>query len=97
MQLNNKEKKQLKSIGHHLKPSVQIGKGGIQDTVITTIKEILVVHELIKIRVMKNSSVEVKSTLSEISEKTGSTLVQSIGKVGLFFKRNKDVPKIIFE
>ena len=63
MKLNTKQIKKLKSLSHHIKPIITIGKEGVNEGVINSITEYLERHELIKIKFNKNKSE--KNTLSE--------------------------------
>ena len=48
--LNGAQRRFLKSLAHHLKPVVQIGKSGISDALVESVSQALDSHELIKIR-----------------------------------------------
>ena len=50
MFISNKEVAKLKRKAHRLKPLVQIGKKGVTDEQIETIKKLLKDHELIKVK-----------------------------------------------
>lgn len=49
MKLRGKQKRYLRSQAHHLQPIFQVGKGGLNDAMITQIDEALEKRELIKI------------------------------------------------
>ncbi len=48
--LTNSQKRELKSLAHHLKPVVQIGQKGISENLLKAINQALDDHELIKIK-----------------------------------------------
>ena len=48
MKLNTKQIKKLKSLSHHIKPIITIGKEGVNEGAINSITEYLERHELIK-------------------------------------------------
>ena len=50
MVINNRHKKQLRSIGHKLKPVVIVAGNGLTDTVLEEIQRALNDHELIKVK-----------------------------------------------
>ena len=52
MELNGKQKRHLRALGSALDPVVQVGKGGIVETVVITAKEAISKRELIKVRVL---------------------------------------------
>jgi RNA-binding protein len=97
MKLSEKNKKQLRKLGHDLHPLVTIADQGLKETVIAATEEALSSHELIKIRLRGANSTERKIMLQELCEKTQSELVSSIGFTALLFRRNQDKPRIVLE
>ena len=55
MKLRGKQKRYLRSQAHHLQPIFQVGKGGLNDAMITQIAEALEKRELIKITLLQNT------------------------------------------
>jgi RNA-binding protein len=51
-------------------------------------------HELVKVRARVGDRDERNSILDELAKGTGSTLVQRIGNVGVFYRPSKDKPRI---
>lgn len=92
--LTSKQKSYLKSLGNALESIVQIGKGGLSDTVIESAQAALNARELIKVRVLQNSLSEPEDVIGELAVKTNSELVQVIGRNGLLYKRNQEKPRI---
>ena len=98
MNLSSKERAFLKKLAHDLEPVVRIGKGGIDDDVIESIANVVKKRELIKVKILQNSSVELERELgNEIAAKTDSVYVDSIGKVLIFFKADNKKGKITKE
>ncbi len=91
--LNPKQVRYLKSLAHHLKPVVQIGKENISDSVISATQQELQNHELIKVKIGQNSAVNKKEAAAELSEKTGSALVQLIGKTIVLYTQSRKLKK----
>ncbi len=88
-ELTGKQKLYLKSIAHHLKPLVQVGKLGISDNLISSIDQALEKHELIKVKFVDLK--EKKSELSDtLAEKTSSVLVGIIGNIATFYRKSKN-------
>lgn len=94
MNLTEKNKKQLRKLGHSLKPVVTIADQGLKETVIAATNEALDVHELIKIRLRAGERDERKLILESLSEQTKAILVGQIGFTALLFRRNRKKPKI---
>ena len=59
-EINNAFRRSLKARGHHLKPVVQIGQGGISPGVIEATQAALEQHELIKVSINGESPTERK-------------------------------------
>lgn len=92
--LNSKQRAALRGIASGYETIFQIGKGGISDTLIVQVQDALRKRELIKLRVLDNSMLTAREAAEEISEKTGSDVVQVIGSRFVLFKRNKKEPVI---
>lgn len=93
--ISNAELKQLKGIGHQLNPIVTIGGNGLTDTVIEEISRALTDHELIKVKIPAGSKEERDAMATAISEATGASLINSIGRVVLLLRENSEAnPKL---
>lgn len=91
--LTGKQKKFLRSLGHHLTQSVIVGREGISDNLITSCDDGLKAHELIKIKLGQNCPVEKKEAAKELAAKTEAHLVQLIGKTIILYRSNPDLPR----
>jgi RNA-binding protein len=91
-ELTGKQKLYLKSIAHHLKPLVQVGKLGVSDNLITAMDQALEKHELVKVKFvdLKDEKVEISDILAE---KTTSALVGIIGNIATFYRKSKSEKK----
>lgn len=94
--LTNKKIRYLRAQAHSLKPIVLIGNAGLTDNVINEINYALDDHELIKVRVNAEDRDDKKAMIESIIKQTESTHVQSIGHIGIFYRKNKDQPIISF-
>ena len=92
-ELTIKQKKFLKSLAHPLSPVVKIGKEGITSRLLETIENELLYHELIKVKIGNNSDVGKTEAAQLIPQKTGSSLVQLIGKTLVLYKANRKKQK----
>jgi len=90
MALSQDRKKTLKAIGHKLNPIVTVAGNGLSENVVMEIDRALEDHELIKVKYAVGDR-DLKKELLELTEKvTRSTLVQSIGNIGLFYRPAKE-------
>ena len=87
MSLTQEQKKQFKSIGHHLKPIVTIADNGLTEGVLAELDRALNDHELIKVQLRAERD-DRKALIEQLCETSSSMLVQSIGKVALIYRKN---------
>ena len=82
--------KQLRTIGHKLKPVVTVAGNGVSEGVVSEIDRALNQHELIKIKLAVGDR-QARAVVSEqICEQTGAEVVQSIGNVILILRRTAE-------
>ena len=92
--LTSKQRSVLRGIASTYETIFQVGKNGIQDTLITQVNDALRARELIKLRVLDNSPYTAREAADEIAEKTGADVVQVVGSRFVLFKRNPKHPVI---
>ncbi|MCL2677025.1 MAG: ribosome assembly RNA-binding protein YhbY [Streptococcaceae bacterium] len=85
MELTGKQKRYLRSLAVNIKPIVQIGKGGVNNEILTSIRQACDARELIKVNILQNSD-ETSSDVAERIEEMGLDVVQIIGRNLVIFK-----------
>jgi RNA-binding protein len=95
MQLSERQKKYLRRLGHALNPVVALGNNGLTDSVVAEMDRALTDHELIKVRARVGERDDRNAVLDTLAERTGSALVQRIGNVGLYYRRNRTLTRLI--
>ena len=88
--LTGKQKRYLRSLGHHLKPLVILGRDGITDNVVNTAAAILGAHELLKVKIGNGCHLGRQEAADAIADKTGAEIVQILGKTFLVFRANPE-------
>lgn len=83
------DQKQLRAIGHKLKPVVTIAGNGLSDTVLQEVERALQDHELIKVKLAVGDRDTRTAVATELCNQTGAQLVQSIGNIALIMRRAK--------
>jgi RNA-binding protein len=84
----DKTKKELKSRSKLLKPSIRIGKGGIDENQLNEIKKQLKKRELIKIKTLKSyRDKNIKDIAKEVAKETNSELIDVVGFVFVLYKK----------
>ena len=87
--------KQLRAIGHKLKPVVTIAGNGLTESVIAELDRALNDHELIKIKLAVGSREARAAVAAEVCERSGAEMVQSIGNVMVILRRtDKPDPRL---
>lgn len=87
MTLTPVQKKQFKALGHTLKPVVLLGEQGLTEGVLKEADRALTDHELIKIKFNFAERDERQAAMAELATELRATLVQSVGKMGLFYRK----------
>ncbi len=90
-----KNKAYLKSLANSLEPALNIGKGEIDENVVSAISASLKAHELIKVRILNNSDCDKKEIGDELARKTSSVHVSTIGHIVILYKKKDKDPKIV--
>ena len=85
--MTGKQKRYLRSLAATIPPVVQIGKNGLEDSVIDSARAAITARELI-------NSPEDKTIFQDLADMLGAELVQVIGFNGVLYKAKKE-PKII--
>ena len=81
--------KQLRAIGHKLKPVVTVAGNGVTDSVLQEVRRALDDHELIKVKIAVGDRESRSAATEAICSATGATLIQSVGNIVLLLKRAK--------
>ncbi len=89
MELSNARKKDLRTIGHHLKPIIMIAEKGVTEAIHNELERALEDHELIKIKININNPAMRKTIAADICTAHKAGLVQSIGKMALICRAAK--------
>ena len=92
--MTTKQRAYLKGLAMNIDPIYQIGKASITPEFTEGIIEALEARELIKISVLKNCADDPKELASILSDRTGSEVIQVIGKKIVLYKKSKKNPKI---
>ncbi len=83
----NQDSRQLRAIGHKLKPVVTVAGNGLTENVLAELERALGDHELIKVKLAVGSREARSAIAGQICERTGAQLVQAVGNVVLLLRR----------
>lgn len=89
MPLSAAEKKHFRGIGHHLKPVVLIGGGGLSEALAAELDRALEDHELIKVKVHAEDRDSRRAVIDALPAMSGCEVVATIGNIALVYRAAK--------
>ena len=95
MEITPRQRAHLKSLAHHLKPVVFVGKEGITDQTVRSLEEAFNTRELLKVRILEAAPLGTREGTEALAARLENTVaVQSIGRVGVLYRPHPDKPEI---
>ncbi len=94
MSLTHSQIRYLRGLAHDLNPVILVGNKGVTPALIKEFGAALAQHELVKVKIAGEDRTARKQQIDELAEHVGAEVVQRIGHVASYFRRNKDEPKI---
>ena len=95
MALTDNQRKHLRRLAHALNPVVRVGQRGLTPNVVAELGRALHDHELVKVRARVGDREGRDAVLAELAAATGSELAFQVGNVGLFYKKNNKLNKVL--
>lgn len=86
MSLTPEQKKQYRTIGHHLHPLVTVAGKGLTENIQLEVDRALEDHELIKVKFSVGDRELKKQLIRELCSIVEATLVQEIGNIALIYR-----------
>ncbi|PPT70331.1 ribosome assembly RNA-binding protein YhbY [Xanthomonas arboricola] len=93
--LTSAQNRFLRGQAHDLKALLQTGGKGVTPAFLAELEEVLERHELIKVKVTSEDREARDALIAELTEKTGSALVQRIGHVAILYRPSKEKRQIV--
>lgn len=93
-QLDGKQRRYLRALGHHVKPIVQIGSDGATTGVTEALDRALTRHELVKVRVLSKGGDDLAELAAGLASGTASAHAQTLGRTLLFYRPHPKKPRI---
>jgi len=87
--MTGKQRAYLRSLANGIDAKYQIGKDGIDDETIKMVDLALEANELIKIKVLENSLLDVRFVCEEICKESNAYPVQCIGNKFVIYRESK--------
>jgi RNA-binding protein len=95
MPLNTAQRTHLRRLGHALEPIVLVGQHWISPNLVAELERALHDHELVKVRARLGDRALRDEILDELAGRTGAEIIQRVGHVALYYRRNPDKPGIL--
>ncbi len=95
MELNTKQIKQLKSLGHQLSPLVTVGQHGMKESINTELDIALDFHQLVKIKVGLGDREQRDELINTLAQHHKAMLVQRVGNIALLYRKNAKKPSVL--
>lgn len=95
MTLTARQRAQLRSLAHHLKPIHRIGKEGVSESTLAAVGDAFNHRELLKVKVLETAPLSARDAGSQIAERlNGVEHVQTIGRTVVLYRRHPEKPEI---
>jgi RNA-binding protein len=93
--LTTRQRRRLKSLAHHLEPTIRIGRSRLTRGLIAETDRSLEAHELIKVKVEMEGSAERRAAAQSLATASNAELVGTVGKIAILYRRRlEDDPSI---
>ncbi len=93
MELNSRQRAQLRGLANSIDTIIHIGKDGIGDNLIKQANDALEARELIKGKVLENSLLSAREGAEELAQATRSEVVQVIGTKFVLYRETHSKEK----
>lgn len=87
--LRGTQRKYLRGVAHGLRPLVQVGKGGLTDTVLASVDSALAAHELVKVQIALERE-ERSDVAVQIEQRLGCECVGMVGRMAILYRQQPD-------
>lgn len=94
MELTSKQRAHLRGLAQNLEVVAQFGKNELSDEQVTMIDLLLTKRELIKCAVLETSPYTATELAEALAGRTGATVVHTIGRRFVLYRRNRKNPVI---
>ena len=84
--ISTKQRATLKALAQNLRPVLNVGKDNLNENAIVEIENYLSKHELMKIKILNNSTENAKDVMEFICKKTTAEPVLVVGKILIIYR-----------
>ena len=94
MELNSRQRAQLRSMANTMQPIFQIGKGGIGEEIIEQLSLALAARELIKLTVLETAPMRAREAAEALKAPLRAEVVQCIGRKVTLYRESRENKRI---
>jgi RNA-binding protein len=91
-ELRGFQRRALRGLAHGLEPIVHLGREGLSDSLLESLDEALLAHELIKVRFVVHKE-ERRELAAEMAERCGAELAGVVGHVAILYRPHPEPEK----
>ena len=95
MPITSKQRAQLRGLAMNEDTIIQVGKGGVTESLAASVEAALKARELVKGKVLESSMLTAREACDALAAACGAEQVQVIGAKFVLYKRNDKEPKIV--
>ena len=88
--MTSKERARLKGLAASEDTIIQVGKGGITDSVVASVDTALAARELVKGRVLESSMLSSREACESLASACGAEAVQAIGNCFVLYRKKTE-------
>lgn len=94
-ELSAKQRAHLRSLAHHLKAVLHVGKEGLTDAAVAAVVEALHTRELLKVKVQEAAPLTAREAGATLTARIPNAHhVQTIGRTVVLYRRHPERPEI---
>ncbi|MEO5561085.1 MAG: YhbY family RNA-binding protein [Dokdonella sp.] len=90
------QKRYLRGLAHDLKAVILVGQKGVTPALLGELEGALAFHELIKVKLADDDRESRAVSIEQIRASSGAEVVQTIGKIACFYRRNPERAQFTF-
>jgi RNA-binding protein len=88
------EARHLRALAHDLKPVVRVGKNGYGPGLEQELDQALLAHELIKVKLEREASIDVAELCTQVESALGGSKVGVVGRTLILYRAHPKKPRI---
>jgi RNA-binding protein len=92
MELAGYQRRALRAAAHGLQPVAHVGKEGLAENVLTSVREALAAHELIKVRFVDEKERR-REMAAELAEAVDAALAGVVGHIAILYRQHPEEAK----